>query len=277
MSTTLGEKLRQAREERGISVSQVAEQTRISAQYIQSIETDDYRTLPGGIFNKGFVKSFARCVGVDEQEALQDYAALMGSQNISTVDEPKTYRPQVMTDDNRSSSTAKTVVFAVIILGLMAFGILALKNYLESKQTETAVGNANVSNNLNADLPNPATAANVNTTPTPLTNDFKVELKSLKGNVSVSSTSDGVRNSGEMLTPEKPLAFAPKENLRLSYYKAFAQNVRLSLNGREIALPAAPVNPKRNVVELEINKNNLASILQDGKVSAVDAAANVQR
>ena len=70
MSLTLGEKLRQAREERGISISEVAEQTRISPHYLDSIENDDYRTLPGGIFNKGFVKSYAKYVGIDEQDAL---------------------------------------------------------------------------------------------------------------------------------------------------------------------------------------------------------------
>ena len=76
MPESLGEKLRQAREERSISISEVAEQTRISALYLEAIENDDYRTLPGGIFNKGFVKSFAKYVGIDEQEALQDYARL---------------------------------------------------------------------------------------------------------------------------------------------------------------------------------------------------------
>ena len=53
MSLTLGEKLRQAREERGISISEVAEQTRISRQYLECIENNDYKILPGGIFNKG--------------------------------------------------------------------------------------------------------------------------------------------------------------------------------------------------------------------------------
>ncbi len=60
MSLTLGEKLRQAREARGITLSEVAEQTRIAPLYIESIENDDYRGLPGGIFNKGLVKSFAK-------------------------------------------------------------------------------------------------------------------------------------------------------------------------------------------------------------------------
>ena len=81
MALSLGEKLQQAREERGISISEVAEQTRISSHYLEGIEADDYSTLPGGIFNKGFVKSYAKYVGVDEQEALQDYARLVASQD----------------------------------------------------------------------------------------------------------------------------------------------------------------------------------------------------
>ena len=84
MSLTLGEKIRQAREERGISISEVAEQTRISALYLESIENDDYRPLPGGIFNKGFVKSYAKHLGLDEQEALQEYAALLSSTSACT-------------------------------------------------------------------------------------------------------------------------------------------------------------------------------------------------
>lgn len=278
MSITLGEKLRQAREERGISISEVAEQTRISALYIQSIENDDYRTLPGGIFNKGFVKSYARCVGVDEQEALQDYAALTGSQNIQSVDEPKTRRPQVLTDDNRSSSSLKTIVFAVILVTLIVGGVLALKNYLEGIQTQTAGGNSNVSTNSNANLPNPANdAPAITAAPEALSmSDLRVEVKSLKGSVSISSTSDGTKNSA-LVTPEKSLSFTPRENLRLSYYKALARNVQMTVNGKAISLPSAPVNPKRNVVEFEINRDNLSAVWQDGKISAVDALPNAPR
>ena len=52
--------------------------------YLESIENDDYRPLPGGIFNKGFVKSYAKYVGLDEQEALQDYAGSV-AQNEETL------------------------------------------------------------------------------------------------------------------------------------------------------------------------------------------------
>ena len=97
MSLTLGEKLRQAREERGFTIADVAEQTRISSLYLESIENDDYRILPGGIFNKGFVKSYAKSVGINEVEALSDYSEILASK--SEDEELKVYRPEVLTDD----------------------------------------------------------------------------------------------------------------------------------------------------------------------------------
>src|SRR5687768_6323500 len=112
MAETLGEKLRHAREERGLSLSEVADQTRISSLYLESIENDDYRILPGGIFNKGFVKSYAKYVGINEQEALQDYANLVAETAGPAGEEVKTYRPEVLTDD-RSGSMAPTVITAL--------------------------------------------------------------------------------------------------------------------------------------------------------------------
>ena len=65
----------------------------------ESIENDDYRILPGGIFNKGFVKSYAKFVGINEQEALSDYAELTGRNTAVDEDDLKVYRPEVLTDD----------------------------------------------------------------------------------------------------------------------------------------------------------------------------------
>jgi len=277
MSTTLGEKLRQAREARGISISEVAEQTRISALYIKSIEEDDYRTLPGGIFNKGFVKSYARQVGIDEQEALQDYGALVGSQNMPKSDEIKTYHPEVLTDDQSSKSNLPTVIFAVVILGLMTFGILALLNYLQNKPSgDIAVGNTNISVNTNTELSNPAATvnANISTETAPSMNNLKVEVKAVNAPVSLTSTSDGTRASN-LMSPGRPLDFEPKESLKIGYSKSLAQNVQITLNGKQISLPTTPASG-RNIIEFEINKNNVASIWQTGKIS-FDAPANATR
>ena len=118
MAESLGEKLRQARKERGISISEVAEQTRISPLYLESIENDDYRALPGGIFNKGFVKSFAKYVDLDEEDAMREYA-LIGETQDELKNESSSslyHRPQVLTDDKSGPSMFPTIIFAFVIL-----------------------------------------------------------------------------------------------------------------------------------------------------------------
>src|SRR5688500_7448275 len=158
MSSTLGEKLRQAREEKGFTISEVAEQTRISSLYLQSIENDDYNTLPGGIFNKGFVKSFAKFVGINEQEALEDYSLLISQAEGTDAEDLKVFRPEVLTDDRSGASMAPTVIIAAIILALMTVGVLFLVDYLRRPSDElasTPASNTNTAADAAAPAPTP--------------------------------------------------------------------------------------------------------------------------
>ncbi|MBK7707353.1 MAG: helix-turn-helix domain-containing protein [Acidobacteria bacterium] len=264
MSQTLGEKLRLAREERGISVSEVAEQTRISGHYLTCIENDDYRTLPGGIFNKGFVKSFAKCVGVDEQEALQDYATLVVQNDAGISDESRNYKPEVLTDDRTASSLIPTVIIAVIILGLMSWGLLKLVDYIQNQPGAAPVANSNANQTANV--------ASANTQPTPAvsTNEIKVEFKAVSEKVSVEATVDGKKLSKEV-SPDAPETYVGQESVRLRYYRGFADKVQLVINGKQVAPPPAPA--KGNGVEFEVNKSNLLQIVQSGQITAPDAVA----
>jgi cytoskeleton protein RodZ len=267
MSLTLGEKLRQAREARGSTISEVAEQTRISAQYLEAIENNDYRTLPGGIFNKGFVKSFAKYVGVDEHEALQDYARLMSDQGEENIDDPKTYRPEVLTDDQARSSILPTIIFAVIILGLLTWGVLALVNYYQNSQESPLAANTNA-NKPASNAANTNAAVNPTATPPISTNEIKLEFKTSE-TVSVEATVDGKRAS-KLVSPNAPETYTAQQSLRLQYYSGFADRVQIVLNGKQIAAPPAPSN--RNSVSFEINKENLGQILQSGQISAAPNA-----
>ena len=272
MSLTLGEKLRQAREERGISIAEVAEQTRISPHYLEFIENDDYRTLPGGIFNKGFVKSYAKYVGIDEHEALQDYSKLISSQDSEISEEPKTYRPEVLTDDRSSSSILPTLIIAAIILGLMTWGVLELVKYVQNNPSALTTANTNTatanSNSANANTANSNSAANANTTaPLPSINEIKLEFKTSES-VSVEATVDG-KKASKVISVETPETYTATQSLKLRYYRGFADKVQLTLNGKQIAAPLAPA--KGNGVEFEINKENIAQILQSGQISAPSA------
>ena len=271
MSQTLGEKLREAREERGISLTEVAEQTRISPHYIESIERDDYKPLPGGIFNKGFIKSFAKYVGVNEQEALSDYLELIAENEGKENEDLKTYKPEVLTDDNSSRSMIPTIIIAAIILGLMTWGILFGLNYLNQPSAPAVVANTNT----NAVATNSKMAAPTTTTGSaPDMSTLKIEFKALTAPISLAATVDG-KMSSNVVTPGTTVPFEPKESLKLSYSKSLANAVQLTINGKAITLPAQPLLPKRNTIEFEINKENLAQIWSSGTISSDVPAATI--
>jgi cytoskeleton protein RodZ len=272
MSLTLGEKIKQAREARGITISEVAEQTRISGLYLESIENNDYRGLPGGIFNKGFVKSYAKYVGLDEQEALKDYANLIAEQGETNIEETKTYRPEVLTDDRNGSSSLPTIIFAVIILGLLAWGAFALVNYLRENQNSAATNTAANSNKAGNSNSN-SSSASPTPQPMPASNEIKVEFKALTEKINVKSTIDGKESTADVL-PGTPATYTGQQSVRLRYYRGFtADKIQLTINGKVIAAPAAPANPKMQGIEFEINKDNIQQIWQSGTINLETPAA----
>lgn len=269
MSLTLGEKLRQARDERGISISEVAEQTRISSMYLELIENDDYRTLPGGIFNKGFVKSYAKYVGLDEQEALQDYAKIVAGDE-GEVDHQRVYKPEVLTDDRNSSSMIPTVIFAIIILGLMTWGILALVKYIQESDSRPSVANTNTNPGANSNTANPNAPAATNA---PAMGAIKVEFKTTGEDIAFSANLDG-KTSYPTATLSTPVVLEPKESLEFSYLKLKSAFARMTINGKEIPLPTEATDTKGKYIQIKINADTLPGLWQSGTSVAGAPASN---
>ena len=62
---------------RGITLEEIAEATKIGTRSLRALEEQDFDKLPGGIFNKGFVRAYARYLGLDEEQAVADYLAAL--------------------------------------------------------------------------------------------------------------------------------------------------------------------------------------------------------
>ena len=134
MATSIGEKLRLARETRGIALRDISEQTRISMRYLEAIEVDDYRRLPGGIFNRSFVRAYAKHIGYDEQQALEEYSTMMHERGEATDEvSTKPARSLVYTDNGGSRSPLLTVLLAIIILAVLSLGAWAAWYFYEHK------------------------------------------------------------------------------------------------------------------------------------------------
>ncbi len=118
-STPFGEHLRREREMRGVSLDEIAAATRISTRFLEAIEKDQWDQLPGGVFNRGFIRSIARFLGLDEDSLVAEYS--LGNSNgaqahvtataASATHMPRNWRPAV---------TALAVL--VVVLAGAAFG-----------------------------------------------------------------------------------------------------------------------------------------------------------
>jgi cytoskeletal protein RodZ len=77
-----GEKLRKQREQRGLELDAISNTTKISTRMLRALEDEHFDQLPGGVFNKGFVRAFARQIGLNEEEAVSDYLTALRESQI---------------------------------------------------------------------------------------------------------------------------------------------------------------------------------------------------
>lgn len=77
-----GDKFRKAREKKDISLDDVSNVTKISSRMLRAIEEEHFDQLPGGVFNKGFIRAYAKHLGLDAEEAVTDYLACLRQAQI---------------------------------------------------------------------------------------------------------------------------------------------------------------------------------------------------
>jgi cytoskeleton protein RodZ len=68
-----GDKFRKAREKKGVSLDDASNATKIGSRMLQAIEEEQFDRLPGGVFNKGFIRAYAKHLGLNDEEAVAEY------------------------------------------------------------------------------------------------------------------------------------------------------------------------------------------------------------
>ncbi len=72
---SFGARLKREREQRKITLDDISVATKIGTRFLAALEEERFDQLPGGIFNKGFVRAYARHLGIDENQAIADFVA----------------------------------------------------------------------------------------------------------------------------------------------------------------------------------------------------------
>jgi cytoskeleton protein RodZ len=151
-----GEKLRREREMRGVTLDEISESTKISRRHLESLEKEDFDSLPGGIFNRGFVRAYARFLGLDEEQAVADYAAVTTEQPPPPDQFPLEVHEKPDPKLNPRRSTLPLVLAVLALVAVLAIFWARTKIRPQEKTTITEVPAATGTSSATPSVP-PAT------------------------------------------------------------------------------------------------------------------------
>lgn len=151
----LGEALKNARVEQGISLDELQETTKIQKRYLRAIESGEYGQLPGRFYARAFIKSYAEAVGLDYDRLLEmhetevprphdDVLEQMPSRSERTRKKPQSIRKARVSGRRKAPSAIfPGVLAAIIIVGLFALIWIALQQSGASPESGSAAQSDN--------------------------------------------------------------------------------------------------------------------------------------
>ena len=127
--TNFGASFKKARESKGISLDKIASETRISTRFLTAIENEEFHLLPGGIFNRGFVRAYAEQVGLDPDQAVAEY------ERLAQPREPSETVTTASANQTRVERHLYPLAIGVLALVIVIFYVVTRES---AQRTETA-------------------------------------------------------------------------------------------------------------------------------------------
>ena len=231
-------------------------------RHLEAIEADDYKNLPGGIFNKSFIKAYARHIHFDEKRALELYARTLherGEADEEAATSPR--RSMVYTDGDTARSPFVTALLSAVILGIIVLVVYAGYHWYQRKEgagvntpqapATSTKPNGQVPTAQPSPPPQVADAASAG---------FQIQVRAKDEEVWLSTSVDEEKRSDKTLKPEEgAMQFAPQTRLALRYSKTKADKLEVMINGQVAQAP--PPNPKTGLIEWSITKDDYKQFL----------------
>jgi cytoskeleton protein RodZ len=129
---SFGENLRREREMRGVALEEISAATKISVRFLNCLEMEDFDKLPGGIFTRSFIRTYARYLGLDEDRVLAEYQLIAKPKSDVDLSRMTASRP-----DTRQRASRGPVV-AVLLAILLLTGGYAVYRYTRHLSEATA-------------------------------------------------------------------------------------------------------------------------------------------
>lgn len=133
---TVGDRLKAAREEKGLSLEDIAAQTRIPQRHLESIEVADWEKLPAPTYTVGFAKSYASAVGLDRTEIGDQLREEMGGQRFASS------QSEVIEAADPARTMPKWLVISAVIAVILLIIVMSMLNRRSLEQPSEAASNA---------------------------------------------------------------------------------------------------------------------------------------
>jgi len=153
---SIGEFFRQVRETKGLTIDEVASKTRIRTDFVKALEDGNFAKLPDQVFARGFVRSYARSLGLDEDDAIHRFVQSAGAYYDKQVERER-LKVRQAEEERKRQANRKAVAIAIGI------AILTLIFLLSREQSSLLVRRSS------SDLP--ASASKRAAPPTPESQD----------------------------------------------------------------------------------------------------------
>jgi cytoskeletal protein RodZ len=251
--------LKQARENRGMSLRQIAGATKISTVALEALERGDFSRLPGGIFSRAFVRAYAIEVGLDPDETVLKYAELSEAIANASMRAPA---PLEISDDDRAflERQRQAGVWLRIIAGVILVAILgSVAWWMSSRAKKTTAETPEPAAQTAAATPPaaPATATPPPAVPPPAAQTHAIVLKLHADETSwVNIVADGRSVLSRNLTAGETQSIEADRDVALQFGNAGA--ISWTLNGRA----AKPLGALGEVKRATVTKDNVTEFLK---------------
>jgi cytoskeletal protein RodZ len=125
ISGEFGSTLKTARERRGVSLRQIADKTKISVGALEALERNDISRLPGGIYGRAFVRSYAIEVGLDPEKTIEEFIAEFPQASVTAghhAAEQQEHEEEAHDSNQRTATTfVRLIVISVVIVGGLVY------------------------------------------------------------------------------------------------------------------------------------------------------------
>lgn len=134
---TAGDVLQQERQRQGLSEKEVADQLHITMHYVRALESNCYEKLPGAVFAKGYLKSYALLLDLNVEDIMSRYDALEKQQKAENESDRQVIRTRKRRDRNKPLVILSLAVFVIGFLGLWF-----VNNYFSDEPVPAVSGSA---------------------------------------------------------------------------------------------------------------------------------------